>query len=67
MPPPCQEHLYSLPQMGKKKDFIVLFSQTAPIVSSKQPFFRLISKIYPKRKDSNELMDIFYCLIQDPC
>lgn len=62
----CQEHT-SLPQMRKKKNFIVLFFQTVPIVSSKQPLFRLNSKIYPKERDSNEWIGILYCLIQDPC
>lgn len=62
----CQEHT-PLPQMRKKKNVIVLFFQTVPIVSSKQPLFRLNSKIYPKERDSNEWIGILYCLIQDPC
>ena len=55
-----QEHT-SLPQMRKKKNVIVLFFQTVPIVSSKQPLFRLNSKIYPKERDSNEWIGILYC------
>lgn len=62
----CQEHT-SLPQMRKKKNVIVLFFQTVPIVSSKQPLFRLNSKMCPKERDSNEWIGILYCLIQDPC
>lgn len=54
-------------QWEKKKNVIVLFFQTVSIVSSQQSLFRLISKLYPRRRASNELIDILDCLIQGPC